>query len=128
MLFRSRSNLSFPLPAGAKNITVNGSGASAARLGNAMEVDISRFTRDYIGDASIQFGYTLPEAVAVTKINDGKDRVLMLTLPLLNSFELPIENFSFTITLPNGELTKSPEFTSIYRQTSLASDLEVRIT
>lgn len=123
----ARSNLSFPLPAGAKNITVNGSGASAARLGNAMEVDISRFTRDYIGDASIQFGYTLPEAVAVTKINDGKDRVLMLTLPLLNSFELPIENFSFTITLPNGELTKSPEFTSIYRQTSLASDLEVRM-
>lgn len=135
-----RSTLYFPLPLGAKNVSLNNFNASVTRNGNVLDVDLSRITRDYVGEAPIQISYTLPEVVKVapktdektnetTKEETGKKTPdLLLTLPLLNGFELPIENFSFTITLPQGNLTSDPEFYSTYRQGSLASDLNAKVS
>ena len=124
------SELSFPLPSDAKNITLNGSSVGTTKTVNAVNVDVSRIVRDYVGEASVQFSYTIPEAVKVVKINEGEaneERVLQLQIPILCGFEYPVESLSFTINLPSGELSDQPEFTSIYRQSSMASDLNVLV-
>ncbi len=127
----AHDSLTFPLPLSARDITMNGSPVSATRSGSAIDVDISRIAKGFIGEATIRFDYTIPEAVRVVKVDDklknkvDYDRFLQLTIPMLTGFEYPVENLNFTITMPASSMTFSPEFTSTYRQTSIASDLEV---
>lgn len=125
--------LAFPVPLDAKNITVNGSNAAATRYASALQVDLSRISKGYVGEASVRIGYTLPGAVKITTLNQaavdaGKEkpnRALMLTVPLLSGFEYPVEAMNFTITMPNNCVGLSPSFTSIYRQESIESDLKI---
>ena len=116
--------LSFPLPLTAKNITMNGAPARTNKTDSAIEVDLSGAMEGMVGDFTIQFGYTIPNTVTVTKVND-KD-MLRLDLPMLNGFAYPINNMSFVITLP-GNVTYKPTFHSVYRQESIDSDLEYNI-
>lgn len=121
-----RDQMTFPLPLEAKNITMNSTSVSATRSGSAQVVDISRITRGFVGDTPIRFEYTIPEAVKVVREETAyaKKKDLQLTLPMLSGFELPIEQFNFTITMPsNGTFT--PRWNSIYRQESIASDLRI---
>ena len=125
--------LTYPVPLDAKNITVNGSNAATSRSASALQVDLSRISKGYVGDASVRIGYTLPEAVKITTINQtavdaGKEspkRELVLTVPLLSGFEYPVEAMNFTITMPNNCVGLDPAFTSIYRQESIESDLSI---
>ena len=126
-------SLSYPVPLDAKNVTVNGSNATATRYASALQVDLSRISKGYVGDASVRIGYTLPGAVKITTLNQaavdsGKEkpnRALVLTVPLLSGFEYPVEAMNFTITMPNNCVGLSPSFTSIYRQESIESDLKI---
>lgn len=129
----SYEKLYFPLPPNAQNITLGGARATTTKSDAATLVDISRITKGYVGDATMRFEYTIPEAVSVNtesvlemlkKGQDVKDR-LLLTLPLLNGFELPVETLKFTITMPAGKMSHAPKFTSIYRQDSIESDLTI---
>ncbi len=122
--------LYFPLPLNAKNITLNGSPVSTSRSAAATLVDISKLSRDYVGELALRFEYTLPEAVQITKINEGtKDQtwVLQLAIPLLSGFDYPVESLNFTITMPPGKMTHRPTLTSIYRQTSIESDIPFQV-
>lgn len=123
----AHSSLTFPLPANARNITMNGSSVFTSRSASATDVDISRIVRDYVGESSIRFEYTIPDAVQVDMdaFSLTGNRQLKLEIPLLCGFEYPVEILSFTITMPSSELKDSPDFTSIYRQGSMASDLNV---
>lgn len=124
------NGLTFPLPASAANITVNSAPASTIRTASATQVDISRLTGGMTGEFSILFSYTLPDAVKPVKINEGESDeawVLQLELPLLSGFELPVETLSFVVNMPSAKMTHSPVFTSTYRQSSVASDLNVKI-
>lgn len=135
-LENSYSEMSFPLPPTARSITLNGSNVSSSRTSSAVMVDISRITRDYLGEAILRFEYTIPEAVRVDKeavlekLQNGEELTdrLLLEIPLLCGFELPVENLKFTITMPNGAMTYQPTFSSIYRQGSVESDLNILIT
>ena len=135
-LENSYSEMSFPLPPTAKSITLNGSNVSSSRTDSAVLVDISRITRDYLGEAILRFEYTIPEAVRVDKeavlekLQNGEELTdrLLLEIPLLCGFELPVESLRFTITMPNGAMTYQPTFSSIYRQGSVESDLNILIT
>lgn len=121
-----RDQMTFPLPLEAKNIALNGTSISASRSGSVQVVDISRITRGYVGEASLRFEYTIPQAVKVVREDSAyaKKKDLQLTLPMLSGFELPIENLNFTITMPtSGEFF--PRWSSIYRQESIASDLRI---
>ena len=121
----SYNNLSFPLPADATNITMNGSSVRTTRTYAAQEVDVSKATGGLIGDFTVRFDYTIPNAVKVIPFenkNGEQAAYLQLQMPLVNGFAFPVENFSFVITLP-GDLKYMPDFTSIYRQTSIESDL-----
>ena len=122
--------LYFPLPLNAKNITLGGSPASTTKSSAATLVDISKLSRDYVGELALQFEYTIPEAVQITKFNEGtisEEWRLLLTIPLLSGFDYPVENLSFTITMPPGQMTNRPTLNSIYRQASIESDIPFQV-
>ena len=122
--------LYFPLPLNAKNITLGGSPASTTKSSAATLVDISKLSRDYVGELALRFEYTIPEAVQITKFNEGtisEEWRLLLTIPLLSGFDYPVENLSFTITMPPGQMTNRPTLNSIYRQASIESDIPFQV-
>lgn len=125
----------FPLPPNAKNVTMNGNKAGCTRSDAMTAVDISKITRGYTGDAAIRFEYTIPNVVKVNRDSQDKDNTskekrkqLQMDIPLLSGFRYPVEQINFTVTMPSGEMTNKPSFTSIYRGASIESDLvwEVR--
>ena len=129
-LENAMDKLYFPLPLNAKNISLNNSPVSTTRNAAATLVDISKLSRDYVGELVLRFEYTIPEAVQITKINEGTKEeawVLQLAVPLLCGFDYPVESLSFTITMPPGKMTHRPTLTSIYRQTSIESDIPFQV-
>ena len=116
-------SLTFPLPLEATGIRMNGSSPKTTKTASAIEVDVGRATGGLIGDFTVRFDFTIPEAVAVAK-SENNERYLQLTLPLLSGFQYSVQSLNFVITLP-GEIKYVPNFTSIYRQNSIASDLKV---
>ena len=121
----SNDRLAFPLPVNATNITMNGSSARYTKTANAIEVDVSRATGGLVGDFTVRFDYSIPEAVGVAEDAKG-NRLLQLTLPLLSGFEYPVNELVFIINLP-GDIKYQPDFYSVFRQTSIESDLEYNI-
>ncbi|MGM9549790.1 MAG: DUF2207 family protein [Faecousia sp.] len=120
------TGMTFPLPANATGITLNGASVSTDKTSSAIRVDISRVVSGVTGEIPLSFNFTIPEAVKVVKIND--ERKLQLDIQLLSGFELPVERLDFVITMPPGEITSQPKFTSIYRQESIASDLSFTVS
>lgn len=120
----AEESLSFPLPANATNITMNSSSVKTTKTASATEVDLTRAAGGMIGEISLRFDYTIPDAVAVT--GERGDRKLQLTLPLLSGFAYPVQSMEFVISMP-GNVAYEPNFTSIYRQASIRSDLTVNV-
>ena len=121
-----RTGMAFPLPPNAKNISLNGMNVKTTQTPAATLVDISRISDNMVGEYSLLFDFTIPEAIKVVKVentNKESEKKLQLTLPILNGFEYPVENLNFVITMPGNLLTEDPKFTSIYRQESIGSDL-----
>ena len=85
----------FPLPANAKGITLNGSNVTTTQGASSTLVNISRFTQGNQGTATMRFEYTIPNAVKVKPREEGEaigsEKKILLTLPLLCGFELPVE-------------------------------------
>lgn len=108
-------NLTFPLPATATNIKMDGGNAKTSRSGAAIEVDLSHL-ENFVGDTVIRFTYTVPNVVSVL---EGK---LYLNLPLLSGFDYPIESMKFDLMLP-AKISSRPTFTSTYHQDSIESIL-----
>ena len=128
-LDQAYQEMTFPLPANARDITLNQSSAITRKTSSATQVDISRYIRDYVGDLPLVFSYTIPQAVKVSteEIKLGEERKLVLTIPMLCGFELPIQSLSFIINMPSANMTNPPYFTSIYRQESVGSDLSCNV-
>ncbi len=122
-------SLSFPLPPTAKNISLNQSIASTKKTPAAVLVDISRYTQAYTGELPLVFSFTLPEAVKVSteEVKLGQERKILLTLPMLCGFDLPVQSLSFIVNMPSAGMTNPPYFTSTYRQESVGSDLSYNI-
>ena len=110
--------LTFPLPANATDILVNGAKARITQTESSVEVDISRMTLGMIGEFPVRLDFTIPDVVKVTP-----ERTLQLELPLLSGFSLPVEEMSFVVVMP-GVLTGDPKFHSTYRQEAIDSDLD----
>lgn len=114
-------NLLFPLPAGAKSITVNGKPARTAHSGDIRNIKLSSVLGNAAGDFTIRLQYTLTGIVDYDE--SGK---LFLTLPLLSGFNHPINGLSFSIVLP-GQITSKPVFTSGYYSQTIESSLDYRV-
>ncbi len=121
VLEEAQENLTFPLPAQARDIKINGVNAKAPTAGGTRNVDLSDIVAG-IGTFTLTFHYSLPDAVAAD--SNGK---LFLTLPLLSGFALPVENLRFTVSLP-GTPEEMPTFSSTYYLESMDSLVEVTLT
>ena len=118
------SDLVFPLPGNATNITMNGSSVRTTKNGSTIDVSIGSLTSDMVGDYTITFGYTIPGAVTVdmdTLLTENP--LLRLDLPILCGFEYPIQELKFVITLPSA-VTYVPSFYSTYQQSSVESNIK----
>jgi len=113
---QAQGQLTFPLPASATNITVNGARARTQAGDNVRLVDLSSFS-SMVGDFSVTIHYTLPDVV-----HENEDGQLELQLPLLSGFVYPVQTMEFTVTLP-GQVPGKPAFSSGYHQSNIEKDL-----
>ena len=90
------TSMSFPLPANATGITLNGASVSTSKTSSATMVDISRVVSGITGEIPLNFSFTLPKSVGVVTVD--KERKLQLSVELLSGFEFPVEQLSFVIT------------------------------
>lgn len=118
----SGQDLLFPVPANAKSITINGKTARTIRSGDVRNIKLSSVFGDVAGDFPIRLQYSLPGVVDYD--DTGK---LMLVLPLLSGFHHPIQNLSFSVTLP-GDIQNGPTFTSGYYGQTIESNLDYRVS
>ncbi|MBQ8833571.1 MAG: DUF2207 domain-containing protein [Oscillospiraceae bacterium] len=119
------SDLVFPLPGNATNITLNGSSARTTKNGSTIDVNIGNLAENMVGDFTITFGYIIPGAVTVdmdSLLTSGTP-LLRLDLPILCGFEYPIQELKIVITLPSA-VTYVPSFYSTYQQNSFESNIK----
>ncbi len=109
--------LTFPVPAQATGITVNGSRVHAAKAGQIREIDLSKIVGNMLGDFTLSINYTLPDVVSRNEQDN-----LVLQLPLLSGFGYSVSNMDFSITLP-GQITGDPVFSSGYHQADIEKDM-----
>lgn len=115
----TESDLQFPLPGTARDITLNGSSAKTNRADSLRWVDLSEVIYGP-GSYSLTIHYSLPDLV--TEEETG----LLLTLPLLSGFSYPIDRMEFSITLP-GAIEEMPNFSSTYHPESMESFMEYTV-
>ena len=92
----TETDLRFPLPGTAKDITLNGGAAKTSRSDSRRWVDLSSVIYG-AGKYTVYLHYSLPDLVT----EQGKGS-LVLTLPLLSGFAYPIDHMGFSITLPGA--------------------------
>lgn len=112
--------LVFPLPGQARDITVNGSAAKSVHVSGMRNVELADIVTG-AGSYTLTFRYSLPDAVT----EDEKGN-LILTVPLLSGFALPVETMHFSITLPDTP-EKKPSFISTYYLENAQSILSYEI-
>ena len=121
-LDRPVTDLTFPVPAGAKGVTMNGSSVRTYRSGDVELVDLSHMD-GLMGNYTMTFHYSLDNIVSLVKDEKTGDEKMMLEIPLLSGFAFPVGTMSFSITLP-GEPTAKPSFFSVYQQDGVMSNME----
>ena len=108
--------LQFPIPLEATGVTVNGSRMSAARSGDVRYLDLSRLTRNVVGDVTVSIHYSLHDVIGATQSG------LQMKLPLLSGLAYPVQSLRFSVTLP-GAVEVLPGFVSGYHQARIEEDL-----
>jgi hypothetical protein len=103
-------DLTFPIPSGASDVTINGAAVTPSRNAQATLVPLNSVTGGMAGQHTLVLTYRMPSVVATEK-----DGTMVLTLPILSGFSYPIQNLTVTVTLP-GENTEQPTFISGYYQ------------
>lgn len=101
-------DLTFPIPTGATDVTINGAAVTPSADSRAALVPLSSVTGGMAGQHTIVLTYRLP--AVVTTETDG---AMLLTLPILSGFSYPVRNLSVTVTLP-GPIEVQPSFISGY--------------
>lgn len=115
-------SLTYPIPAEAGNITVNGARVRTRTVGGAKQIDLSGIVGSMAGDFTLNIGYQLPEVVKITET-----RLMQLELPMLSGFAYPTETMEFSVTFP-GEVTGAPAFSSGYYQSSIEQDISYQVS
>lgn len=105
----------FPIPQKAKSVTLNGSNARTKRSGGVLLVNLSKVAGVVAGNYTLSISYTLKNTVSRNDLDQ-----LVMTLPLLEGFDYPVEELEFTVTLP-GSVDANPTFTSSYLQSTVES-------
>ena len=140
-----QKNLSYPVPANASNVTLNGKAVLTQKTGQARQVDIGKVLGGMSGDFSFSVGYSIHGSVemlteetvpnteptqttdpAAAPVQEASNR-LRLGVPILAGFQYPIDELQFSITLP-GLVDQAPNFVSGYHQGDIEKDLTYSIS
>lgn len=108
----------FPIPADATDISINSQKPSLTSNGSYKMLSLSGVTGNTAGVYTFYIHYSLPYVV------DTGETGLELTLPLLCGFAYPVEDLTFSVTLP-GEITGEPSFFSSYYQELISAQMSV---
>ena len=104
--------LVFPLPAQAKDVTLNGTITRATLSGGRRNVNLSGIISG-AGMHTFTIQYTMPDSVTQEETH------LQLSVQLLSGFAYPVEKMTFSIMLP-GPVEQEPHFSSSYLQESVS--------
>lgn len=116
------SDLTFPLPRAASNVTLNGAWVRTQTTDTARLVDLSDTLGGLVGDFSITMQYSMSRLVT-----EGEDGALQLQLPMLAGFHYPIAAMDFSVTLP-GPISQTPAFSSGYHGINIEKDLTFSVS
>ena len=115
------SDLTFPLPLDAANVTLNGARVGTTMVGEARHVDISRVTGGMAGEFSVVISYRLKDIVGF-----NQEGILQATIPLLSGFAYPVKAMELTVTMPEA-ITEKPAFTSGYHKSNIEQYLQFQV-
>lgn len=110
----------FPLPAYARDITLNGSTPKTSSDRSVRWVDLSGVVAAG-GSYTLSLSYTLPDAVWALK-----NGTLELRLELLSGFQYPISQMEFSIQLP-GAVEERPVFSSTYHPETIDTMMDFTV-
>jgi len=119
-------SLYFPLPANADNVKLNDKDANFHRSGSVLLVNLGKNVAGYVGDHVLNFRYTIPNVVHVTKDEKTGERKLTMELPLLCGFEYPVQSVSLSVMVPEN-IVNRPIFKSTYHQDSIDTILSYSV-
>lgn len=109
------SDVELRLGPDVSSVRLNGSTASLKRSGGITSVKLTGLTKGVTGTIPITVNFTANSVV--TTDDDGKQTV---TVPLLYGFTYPVEQMSFTVTLPTA-FDAVPTFISGYHEQDIES-------
>ncbi len=111
----TQDDLTFPLPADAEQITLNGQKAQTRKADDKLLVVLPAMNA---GQHVLQLRYRLGNVIVTEK------KQVLLSLPLLSGFAFPVDNLEFGITMPSAITTK-PVFLSGYYQENIRLDTTI---
>ena len=120
-LEQGHGDLYFPVPVNAYNIMLGGNHASIADSDTAQLIRLNDYVGHALGDVPLSISYQVSGLVGQDQSGQPQ-----LQLPLLSGFSYPIENFSFSVTLP-GQVSAKPTFVSGYHQSNIEKDLSYAV-
>ena len=112
------TDLTFPLPADAENVLLDGSYVTTRVVGERLLVQLPNRTA---GDYRFRITYGLRNVVSR---ESGQAQV---RLDLLSGFAYPIQDLEFSVTLP-GEIQHEPLFSSGYHQEDISDTIATDIS
>ncbi len=105
------------LPANAQNVRLDGSLKTPSAHDDRLMLDLSHLP---VGVQTVEISFTLSDVL--TDNTDGLD----LEVPLLPGLTLPIESFSFSVTMP-AQVTQRPGFFSGYYGLDIGRKMDVQM-
>lgn len=120
-LDKAAEDLTFPLGTNVSNVTLNGSNASLTKRSGITAVKLS-YLDGQEGTFDISIHYTVRDLV--TEDDDG---IQFVTIPLLYGFPYPVEDMTFSVTMP-GTFETTPSFYSGYHEQNIENDIEYTIS
>lgn len=112
------NSLTFPLGTDVSGVSLNGGGASLKKDNGITSVNLN-YLKNQTGSFPLTIHYTL-NSVVISDEQTGKQTI---RVPLLYGFRYPVEQMSFSVTMP-GEFEAAPVFYSGYHE----QDIERSIT
>ena len=113
--------LTFPIPAKASGVTLNGSRVGSSISNGVRHLDLTQITGGMAGEFSAVITYRLNDVV-----DYNEEGMLVLEVPLLSGFKYPVKKLESSVMLP-GEVVSKPSFVSGYHHANIEQDLNFSV-
>lgn len=114
--------LELPLGTNISSVRLNGSAANLRTSGGVTRVSLNRLARNVTGNVPVMVTFTVNQAVSLDE--NGRQ---IITVPLLYGFTYPVEQMSFSVTMPSAFDTV-PTFLSGYHQQDIESNITASVS